>query len=258
MNFEFLKNKISDTNTFLANNAVKAINVHLTLRNWLVGYYILEFEQNGEDRAEYGAKLLQKLAKELKIKGLTAPELSRCRQFYDTYSDFKNTILTNGSVLQPFNILGSLTQEFDLKILGSPTQELTRMENEKLRTYYFEIFSKISYTHFVELIKIKEATKRKFYEVLTIKSTLSVRELEKQIATLSYERVGLGNKPEKDFEQLKASIKPQTNQEAIKSIYLFDFLGLPNQELISENHLYNPEQTDPPFRRILTPYSGAN
>ena len=58
--------------------------------------YIVEFEQNGADRANYGSKLLRKLAKDIAIKGLTAPELSRCRQFYQTYPQ----------------ILGSITQEF--------------------------------------------------------------------------------------------------------------------------------------------------
>jgi len=59
--------------------------------------------------------------------------------------------------------------------------------------YYVNLFSRIPYSHFVELIKIKEDTKRKFYELLIIKNTLSVRELERQIATLTYERVGLSN-----------------------------------------------------------------
>ena len=82
MNFDLLTNTILETHTSLQQSAVKAINVHLTIRNWLIGFYIVEFEQKGEDRAKYGTKLLPELAKKIKIKGLPSSELSRCRQFY--------------------------------------------------------------------------------------------------------------------------------------------------------------------------------
>ena len=58
MNFDILVRTIAETHSALYQQAVKAVNVNLTLRNWLVGLYIVEFEQNGEDRARYGEKLL--------------------------------------------------------------------------------------------------------------------------------------------------------------------------------------------------------
>ena len=122
----------------LQQNAVKAVNTHLTLRNWLTGFYIVEFEQNSSDRSEYGAKLLENIAKNINIKGLTSPELSRRRQFYKTYP----------------------------QILGLPTQEL---QNEELK-YVSTIFQIISYTHLTELIKIDDSTKRRFYELLIVKT----------------------------------------------------------------------------------------
>ena len=82
MKFHQLIKAISLVHSSLQNNAVKAVNRHLTFRNWLIGYYIVEFEQQGEDRAAYGIKLRETIAEKIKIKGLTAPELSRCRQFY--------------------------------------------------------------------------------------------------------------------------------------------------------------------------------
>ena len=85
MNFEKLASRIQQTNDFLQQNAVKAVNMHITLRNWLTGFYIVEFEQRGSDRAEYGSKLLENLANKMSVKGLSAPELSRCRQFYHAY-----------------------------------------------------------------------------------------------------------------------------------------------------------------------------
>ena len=126
MTFDDLLQQIRHTHSHLQQSAVKAVNVHITIRNWLVGYYIVEFEQKGENRAAYGTKLLENIAKTINIKGLTAPELSRSRQFYQTYSDFQATLHRKFSTLVPLPILGSVTQELEQKgvisILGLPTQ----------------------------------------------------------------------------------------------------------------------------------------
>lgn len=92
MNYQFLFEILQTTHERLYQNAVRSVNIHLTMRNWLFGFYILEFEQNGVDRAKYGDKLLGRLANQLQIKGLTAPELSRCRQFYSVYPDIFGTV----------------------------------------------------------------------------------------------------------------------------------------------------------------------
>lgn len=238
MNFNTLINQIDQTHLVLQQNAVKAINSHITLRNWQIGLYIVEFEQNGEDRAKYGTQLLKELANSLKIKGLTTSELSRCRQFFNTYRLFIDYL----NVLPAFNqvsksILGSVTQKSQNKIIGSETQDLQNSGIQEYQDYYKQIFTQISYTHFVELIKIKEPTKRKFYELSIIKNTLSVRELERQIATLTYERVGLSANTDLAFKELQNKIIPETTNDAIKSIYFFDFLNLPNAHLIQENQL---------------------
>jgi len=99
MNFEKLINAIQSANEYLQQNTIKAININLTLRNWLIGYYIVEFEQKGEDRSKYGSNLMNLLAKKIEIKGLTAPELSRCRQFYNTYSCFLESLPTKFNTL---------------------------------------------------------------------------------------------------------------------------------------------------------------
>jgi len=241
MTFNELLLQIRQTHSHLQQSAVKSVNIHITIRNWLVGYYIVEFEQNGEDRATYGTKLLEKIAKTIDIKGLTAPELSRCRQFYQAYAEFNTIIFQNFSNLLPLSILGSLTQELKpdthIQILGSATQELQTNDNQKNESYFLKIFTKISFTHFAELIKINDNTKRKFYELLVMKNTLSVRELERKIATLTYERVGFSPNIEQAFVELENKITPTTPADAVKSIYFFDFLELSNSHLIHENQL---------------------
>ena len=61
--FEELADYVRTTHDFTQTTAIKAVNQFATLRNWLIGCYIVEYEQNGKDRAEYGSHLLQNLAK---------------------------------------------------------------------------------------------------------------------------------------------------------------------------------------------------
>ena len=92
MIFNQLTNSIRKTSDTLRRYAGKAINQFLTIRNWLIGFYIVEFEQCGEDRAQYGEKLLQSLAKELKEESLSHRNLKLYRQFFQTYPQIAQVI----------------------------------------------------------------------------------------------------------------------------------------------------------------------
>jgi predicted nuclease of restriction endonuclease-like (RecB) superfamily len=230
MNFEKLVLRIQQTSEFLQQNAVKAVNMHLTFRNWLTGFYIVEFEQNGSDRAEYGAKLLENIAKSISVKGLTAPELSRCRQFYSAYPQIL------GLMPQEFkNVLPAdfFPENAENSILGLPPQEL---QNEDIK-HVSTIFQSISYTHFTELIKIDDSTKRRFYELLVLKTQPSVKELKRQIETLTFERVGLSENHKNSFDEVVNRIQPQQATDLIKSHYFFEFLNVGQPHLIEETEL---------------------
>jgi predicted nuclease of restriction endonuclease-like (RecB) superfamily len=230
MNFEKLVLRIRQTNDFLQQSAVKAVNTHLTFRNWLTGFYIVEFEQNGSDRAEYGAKLLENIAKNISIKGLTAPELSRCRQFYNAYPQILGLITQEFKNVFPSDFLPENSEK---AILGSATQEL---RNEDL-THIATIFQSISYTHFTELIKIDDNTKRRFYELLILKTQPSVKELKRQIDTLTFERVGLSGNYKTSFNEVTNKIQPQQATDLVKSHYFFEFLNVGQPHLIEETEL---------------------
>lgn len=253
-NFNSLAESIQHTHAVLQQEAVKAVNISMTVRNWLVGFYILEFEQNGEDRAIYGDKLISKLAKTINLKGLASSELARCRLFYTTYpfySDIiqeKYTHLIVENILrlptaklknQENRILGLSTQEFqndNKNILRLPTAKSQSNDNEVLE-YHKKAIQRISYTHFVELIKIKDPTQRQFYELLILKTQPSVAQLKKQIHSLAFERVGLSQNNALGFEELLQKIEPSSPIDSIKSHYIFDFLKLGNYNLIEENTL---------------------
>lgn len=231
MDFDKLIDSIQQTHDMLKQQAIKAVNVSLTLRNWLTGCYIVEFEQNGEDRAKYGANLLNKLAQATRIKGLTASELSRCRQFYTIYPEILGTASQKLKNLLP----GSTAKDLLLnKIFGMAFQELREYPREHKSG---DIMQDISYSHFVELIKIEDNTKRNYYELLIRKTQPSVKELKRQIASLSYERLGLSQNKTAAFKQIQRKISPVQSGDIVKSHYFFEFLGINSPALIEETQL---------------------
>jgi predicted nuclease of restriction endonuclease-like (RecB) superfamily len=110
-------------------------------------------------------------------------------------------------------------------------------DGSKTDNYYRLVLERISFSHFIELIKIEDKTKRNFYELVILKTTPSVIELKRQINTLAFERVGLSKKLELAHEDLLEKISPELPEHAIKSIYTFDFLGLNADSLIEEKDL---------------------
>lgn len=92
---ECLARSIQTAHEELARQASKAVNVSLTVRNWLIGHYIAEFEMNGADRASYGDKLLDRLAERLTDLGVSTCDKRRLYQylrFYNTYPEIVRTL----------------------------------------------------------------------------------------------------------------------------------------------------------------------
>ncbi len=116
MNFEKLVSTIQTASNHLQQNAIKAVNIHLTMRNWLVGFYIVEYEQNGYDKAKYGEQLLASLAKRIQIKGLGETNLKLCRQFYTVYPEIQQTIASEFKHLIPSSIRQTLSDKFYLPV----------------------------------------------------------------------------------------------------------------------------------------------
>jgi len=235
-NFNKLVSTIQQLHQQLQQSAVNAVNQMLTIRNWLIGYYIVEFEQNGKDRAEYGKSLLKSIAGNLThIKGLDERSLRRFRLFYLYYPQIADTI--RGSVTPIFEqieIRGSLTP-----IL--PDTEKMGAVAPQLKTGLFvpgdKILSKLSYTHIEQLLGIDEPLKRTFYEIECIKGAWSVRELKRQINSLYFERSGLSKNPEKLAKLVQQKTKPRASTDIIKNIYAFEFLYLPVKEIVEESDL---------------------
>jgi predicted nuclease of restriction endonuclease-like (RecB) superfamily len=244
MDFKKLVNNIKSANLHLQLNAIKSVNIHITIRNWIIGFYIVEFEQYGEDRAKYGVQLLDLLSKQINVRGLSETNLKLCRQFYKTYYQFIALFNNKIDNLIPVQIRQSLTDEFiyfdmnETLIRQSLSDELKESTYDKEDTeYLYNLINTASFTHFVELLKIEDHSKRKFYELLILKTTTNVRELQRQINTLTFERLGLSGNYKKVFEQIQLKIKPEQSRDIVKTHYFFEFLEINYPQLIEENEL---------------------
>lgn len=231
--FKQLADTIEQVHQHLQTSALNAVNKALTIRNWLIGYYIVEFEQNGADRARYGESVLKELAKTLShIKGMEDRALRRYRQFYAFYPYFADTIRGSLTAISPLiPIWGSLT----------PVSKPAVLQNEKsgqpLRVPPEVLLARLSYTHIEQLFGIDDPLKRTFYELECIKGTWSVRELKRQISSLYFERSGLSKEPEKLARLVQQKTTPQAPKDIIKNIYAFEFLDLPLQAVVEESDL---------------------
>ena len=119
MNYNKLIDNIQITNDVLQASVSKAINTGTTIRNWLFGFYIVEFEQKGEDRAKYGDDLLSKISKSAEIKGLSVTNLRLFRQFYRVYPEIGQSVTDFFERNNTINIASE-----QLSIHQSPTDEL--------------------------------------------------------------------------------------------------------------------------------------
>lgn len=244
LHFENLVNNIEQIHHHFQQQAVKAVNISLTIRNWLIGFYIVEFEQNGADRAKYGEKLMKSLSDKISGKGLSETNLKLSRQFFKVYpemmelfnSSFKSLLLKTIGQLVTDEIENSDNENTIISQLS--TDEFKKKEDlpNKLN-YYRQLIEKVSFTHFVELLKIEDKTKRSFYELFILKATPSIIEFKRQINSLAYERVGLSANTEIAFEQLHNKIEPEQISDAVKSVFFFDFLGLKSNDLVEEQEL---------------------
>jgi predicted nuclease of restriction endonuclease-like (RecB) superfamily len=227
-NFLQLVESIQSTHRELLAQASKAVNISLTLRNWLVGYYIAEYEQQGKDRAEYGEALLAKLSEELARLGIPRSderELRRYRRLYQVYPQIRES-LPPESAQRLFHPVNSGVS--DSRIVPTVPESSTLAGKT--------IVSKLSFTHIAELIVINDETKRAFYEMECLRGNWSVRELKRQIASLYYERseLSLDKRKLTELAQQGAETQPAFN---IRDPYIFEFLGLKPAEVMSESHL---------------------
>ncbi len=250
MKYSELIKSIGTASDQLLGRAAAVVNQALVLRNWLVGAWIVEYEQGGKDRAKYGARLLKTMAADLAgggVDGLSLSTLERCRQLRFTYPQIAlqipSTLLTESvqqlaearipSTLSPESALAirqAVSVKSDSTIPGSVSPKSpTPLTPEQLLRF--------SWSQLQELIRLDDPWKRAFYENECLRSRWSVRQLQRQIGSLLYERTGLSKNKNAVIERARRQEPAETVADILRDPYILEFTGLADLPAYSESDL---------------------
>jgi predicted nuclease of restriction endonuclease-like (RecB) superfamily len=173
-------------------NAMNAINTELLFTKWEIGKYIIEFEQEGDEKAEYGSNLLNKLSADLKLrygKGFSRRNILDMRRFYSCFPIWQT------------------------------------------------LSAKLSWSHYVALIGLKDKMERSFYEKQCIKENWTVRELQRQKDSSLFQRLALSKDKTAILSLAEQGQSVEKSEDIVKDPYILEFLGLPEYSRVSEKDL---------------------
>jgi len=261
--FDSLVRHIQDTSDILQQDARLVINRNVTTRAWLTGFYIVEYEQHGKDRAKYGEHLIQELSQRLGGKSYGVSNLRNFRQFFLYYPELKPVIASylkerlsihhspNGE-LKLLDIHHSLNGESEdegkeqtvpeRSAICVPSQVsrdgfAMQLASGEVMPVPQMLFSRLSFTHIVRLLHLDDPMKRTFYAIEAMRGPWSVRELQRQIDSNYYERSGWSKKPELLANKVHNNAEKPSFRQELKSHYIFEFLGLAARDVIEEDEL---------------------
>jgi predicted nuclease of restriction endonuclease-like (RecB) superfamily len=196
----------------------RSVNVATVQAYWLIGREIVEVEQHGEKRAGYGDEIIERLAQRLAPvvgRGFGARTLRRIRQFYVTYP--------HGSGLPP---------EF-----GGPPKRTAALSKSKWGDFRTAALSEtvgtpagfppnLGWAHYLLLLRVRSSKAREFYEIEAARESWSSRELERQIASLLFERLAKSRNKEKVLALARRGQSVETPADLLKDPFVLEFLGL--------------------------------
>ncbi len=221
MKYAQLLTAIDSTSQDLLGRAATAVNQALVIRNWLIGAYIVEFEQHGEDRAKYGARLLETLANDLgtrAVRGCSADMLERMRQLYQEYPQLKSCI--SAPAVRKF---------FSKSILpGGPEISAPPVRKSRRSPPILPAATllRFSWTHLIEFLNIRDPWRRAFYENECLKGNWSKRQLQRQIGSLLFERTGLSKDKSAVVRRAHRQESPANAADLLRDPYVLEFTGL--------------------------------
>lgn len=197
-------NKIANLLKEARKSVAQTINKTMVYTYWEIGRMIVEEEQNGKERAEYGKQILKELSKRLSIefgKGFSVTNLQQMKNFYNVYGK-QQTV--------------------------SAKSENSIVPNDNLQ---------LSWSHYLFLMRIDNIHERKFYEIEAIDNNWSLRELQRQFDTSLYERLALSRNKKAIKELSEKGQIVEKAKDSLKDPYVLEFIGLPEDEKYSESEL---------------------
>ena len=201
-----LYSKIAEILRVARQTVVRSVNQTMVYSYFEIGKMIIEEEQQGKERAEYGKHVLKDLSKKLTSefgKGFSVENLDRMRFFYKTYAD---------------------------RISSTP---LTKSENNQIATNNL----KLSWSHYLKLMRMTNPDERSFYEIECASNNWSLKELDRQFDAALYERLVLSRDKKGVKELSEKGQIIETPADILKDPSILEFLGLPEHSQYSESEL---------------------
>jgi predicted nuclease of restriction endonuclease-like (RecB) superfamily len=196
--------------------SARTVNAVMTATYWLIGQHVVEFEQRGKARAEYGEELMKRMATDLTSRygrGFSERNLEQMRLFYQS-RPISQTLSAKSEIVLPTQALTIKSQTPSAEMLGQIAPGFP-----------------LPWSAYVRLLSVKNEHARQFYETEALRGGWSVRQLDRQINSLFYERTALSRKKAKMLTKGSAT-KPGdalAPEEEIKDPYILEFLGLKDE-----------------------------
>lgn len=219
-----LFNRVAELLNLARKNMVRKVNQTMVYTYYEIGRIIVEDEQSGKERAEYGKQILKELSKKLTHefgKGFSVESLDRMRFFYKTYATANSsTPLTNSGTLYR-------------KSAKNQMQDEASGNNSQLKDFT------LSWSHYLKLMRISNVEERYFYEIEAVKNNWSLREMSRQIDSELFLRIALSTDKNGVKELAQKGQLIEKPADAVKDPYVLEFLGLSEKYRYSENDLEN-------------------
>lgn len=245
-------------------NVARTVNTTQVVANWMIGREIVEEEQMGKKRAEYGAALIREIAERLTRNygtGYSFPNLKFMRQFYLEYPGLLDqrqigyalrsqlSTISDGSrfpkshavrsLLETQASIGNAEISHTLRGKSLPSVPLDQIIYAPRKESWQpgQLHPNLSWTHYRTLLRVDKAEARAFYEIEAIKNNWAARELERQINSLLYERLALSTDKKGLMRLATKGHIIQKPEDVFKDPVVMEFLGLPESPKLVETDL---------------------
>lgn len=204
----------------------RTVNTAMVQAYWHIGREIVEVEQAGKQRAGYGEEVIKRLSARLMDqfgKGFSVASLKRMRQFYLTFP------------------VGSALARAPFEIGSAPLIQSAEIGSASLSQFLAEARpsfpQELGWTHYLTLMRVANPTARAFYEIEAARECWSVRELERQVGAMLFERLAKHRSPEQVRELARQGQEVATPGDVIKSPFVLEFLDLPEHPALHERDI---------------------
>lgn len=225
-----LFDRIRDILESARSNVARSVNTAQVVANWLIGREIVEEEQQGKRRAEYGQQVVAQLSASLTAaygRGWSVQSLSYMRQFYLSYPQLleRNTIVHAASGESPdATIVHAVRGEFE------PVASKEKWQPGQLNP-------NLSWTHYRALLKLDRTEARAFYEIEAARNHWSARELERQIGSLLFDRLAKSRDKKGLLRLAQQGQEVEKPVDMLKDPMVLEFLALPESPRLVESRL---------------------